>query len=127
MSSDRVSDKPLPADKRCPHCGAALAPNARRCSMCLEASAIQVGPPEPNGRSDTSMSMVEDGGTEDNVAWVVLGALAMLLCVGMAFVAPGIRLCPLPTKHGTRGLWRARTPAAGPAAVCAIHNFCATR
>lgn len=85
--SDQITNapNPPPPEPTCPECGAKIrGPRATRCWMCQEPFTAMVrrddGPnpfrlPEPKA---------------DSPAWAVFGALAILICGGLMFDAPGI-------------------------------------
>jgi hypothetical protein len=84
MGSDQYAKQPMPSDKRCPHCGKAIAANETECWMCRDKLAIREGP------APAAMPTPAKAWAGDNVAWAVLGLLALVGCVLFAIVAPGI-------------------------------------
>ena len=92
MSSDQISEKPLPSGKkRCPYCGEVMSSTAETCWLCLEKFSIQEGAPQPDGRSRESAAPTQqERSSGDNLAWAFFGVLAIILCVGLAFAAPGV-------------------------------------
>jgi|ERR1043165_8125750 hypothetical protein len=92
MSSEQFSEKPLPsAEKRCPHCGATMPAAAEMCWLCREKFSVQPGTPPQYGRSsEPPASEGQAKSLGDNAAWAVFGVLAIILCVALAFSAPGV-------------------------------------
>jgi hypothetical protein len=84
MSSDEFSKQPMPSDKRCPHCGKAIAANESECRMCRDKLAIREGP------APAATPTPGKAWAGDDVAWAFLGGVAIFVCAATAFFAPGI-------------------------------------
>ena len=86
MSSEQLSDKPLPPETRvCKQCGEVLFASAKSCWLCLENESVEEGEPRRQiQRSETS--------GEDRLSWILFGILAVGLAVGAALESPGILL-----------------------------------
>ena len=84
MSSDQYAQQPMPFDKRCPHCGKGISANESECWMCRDKLGIREGP------APAAMPTPPKAWAGDNVAWAIVGLLAIVGCVLFAIVAPGI-------------------------------------
>lgn len=83
MTSEQISEKPLPPDKnRCPHCGGIKAPTDEMCWQCLEKFSFQEGP--PNARPMASAADAEASPDIYGV-WAIGMVVAALLCLGFEF------------------------------------------
>ena len=123
MSSDQYANRPMPSGKHCPHCGADMPANSSECWLCREKLAIREGAPSPIARRESSYLIEERAWTGDNVAWMMLGVLAIVLCVSIAFAAPGFLLLllvlatPALIRAGIAGFRDERAVASGPSFV----------
>jgi hypothetical protein len=89
MGSEQYSETPLPDGNRCPQCGKLMPAKAQLCSLCAQKHAIQEGlPTRYQDSGDLPELRAEPAG--DRTAWAVFGVLAILICVGLAFTAPGM-------------------------------------
>src|SRR4051794_9217653 len=94
MNSDQFSDKPPPGKKRCPHCGELMSASAEMCWLCREKFSVQAGEaPYHSSASGAALAHGRPGaGMGDNVAWLFVGGLVILICGVLAFEAPGVLL-----------------------------------
>jgi hypothetical protein len=100
MTSDQFSEKPMPAGKkRCPYCGESMSADADACWLCLEAY-----PSTVRGRGSRKLTPSPQ---TDQIAWAIVGILAVLVICTLAFEAPGalILLVVLAVPATARTAW----------------------
>jgi hypothetical protein len=85
MSFGVMSGLP-PEEKYCPVCGERIPATAARCWLCLEKLSAQVAATgKPRREHDRARRA-----SGDQLIFIVLGILAILLCIAFAFAAPGL-------------------------------------